>query len=105
MPSSRRRGGIRVTPTDSTPPNCGVLRADRDPFRFALAGGEDYVLAVTVRPDRIGEVGRDFAARFGRPLHRIGEATDSGHLELVTPDGQTEIVRPTGWDLFGEHGV
>jgi thiamine-monophosphate kinase len=78
---------------------------DRDPFRFALAGGEDYVLAVTVRPDRIGEVGRDFAARFGRPLHRIGEATDSGHLELVTPGGQTEIVRPTGWDHFGEHGV
>ena len=78
---------------------------NRDPFRFALAGGEDYVLAVTVRPDRIGEVGRDFAARFGRPLHCIGEATDSGHLEFVTPDGQTEIVRPTGWDHFGEHGV
>ena len=78
---------------------------NRDPFRFALAGGEDYVLAVTVRPDRIGEVGRDFAARFGRPLYCIGEATDSGHLEFVTPDGQTETVRPTGWDHFGEHGV
>jgi thiamine-monophosphate kinase len=82
---------------------CG--RLGRDPIRFALSGGEDYVLAVTVRPDRIGEVAENFAARFGRPLHRIGEVTDSGRLELVTPDGQVEIVRPTGWDHFGEHGA
>ncbi len=72
-----------------------------DPTRYALSGGEDYVLAVTVRPERIDAVSREFAARFGRPLHRIGDVTDSGQLELVTPDGRTEVVRPTGWDHFG----
>jgi thiamine-monophosphate kinase len=73
-----------------------------DPIRFALAGGEDYVLAVAVRADRCAAVGQAFAEQFGRPLHRIGEATDSGRLELETPDGRFEPIRPTGWDHFRE---
>ncbi|RPI00117.1 MAG: thiamine-phosphate kinase [Zetaproteobacteria bacterium] len=78
-------------------------RLAKDPVRFALSGGEDYVLAVTVRRERVQDVSRDFAARFGRPLYRIGEATDSGRLELVTPDGRVDAVGPTGWDHFGAH--
>lgn len=78
-------------------------RQDCDPIRFALTGGEDYVLAVTVSPDRLEEVSQGFAARFGRPLHCIGEATDSGRFELVAPDGRMESVKPTGWDHFGDH--
>jgi thiamine-monophosphate kinase len=78
-------------------------RLNRDPIRFALSGGEDYVLAVTVAPDRLDEVSRGFAARFGRPLHCIGEANGSGRFELVMPDGQVETVAPTGWDHFGDH--
>jgi thiamine-monophosphate kinase len=80
-------------------------RFGKDPVRFALSGGEDYVLAVTVHAERFDEVAREFSARFGRPLHRIGDVTDSGRLELVTPDGRTDAVRPTGWDHFGEHKV
>jgi len=78
-------------------------RLGKDPIRFALAGGEDYVLAVTVRPDRIEEVSRGFAARFDRPLYCVGEVTASGGLELVAPDGRVEAVGPTGWDHFGAH--
>jgi thiamine-monophosphate kinase len=80
-------------------------RRDRDPVRYALSGGEDYVLAVTIRPERIDAASREFSERFGRPLHRIGEVTNSGLLELVTPDGRTEVVRPMGWDHFGEHAA
>jgi thiamine-monophosphate kinase len=78
-------------------------RLGRDPVRFALTGGEDYVLAVTVAPDRLDDMSRGFAARFGRPLYCIGEATDSGKYELVTPDGQVEGVQATGWDHFEDH--
>ena len=78
-------------------------RFGKDPVRFALSGGEDYVLAVTVKAARLDEVSQRFAARFGRPLYRVGEVTESGSLELVMPDGQVEAVGPTGWDHFGAH--
>ena len=78
-------------------------RFGKDPVRFALSGGEDYVLAVTVAAGRFDEVARGFAARFGRQLYRIGEATDAGGLELVMPDGTLEAVGATGWDHFGAH--
>ena len=79
------------------------VRFGKDPIRFALSGGEDYVLAVTVNAGRIDEVSQAFAARFGRPLYRVGEVTGSGALELVTSDGRVEAVGPTGWDHFGAH--
>jgi thiamine-monophosphate kinase len=77
---------------------CG--RFGHDPARFALAGGEDYVLAATLRPERLEEVQRSFGARFGRPLHAIGEVTAGSGLALRTPDGREETVAPTGWDHF-----
>lgn len=75
-------------------------RSGHDPVRFALAGGEDYVLAVTLRPERLDEVQRGFAARFGRPLHAIGEVTTGTGLVLRAPDGRAEVLVPTGWDHF-----
>lgn len=78
-------------------------RFGRDPVRFALSGGEDYVLAVTVRRERIQDVSQAFASRFGRPLYTIGEVTDGGRLELLMPDGRVEPVNPTGWDHFWPH--
>ena len=82
---------------------CG--RYGKDPVRFALSGGEDYVLAVTVKADRFDAIARRFAECFGRPLYRIGEVTGSGGLELAMPDGKLETVGPTGWDHFGAHDV
>ncbi|MFA5028871.1 MAG: AIR synthase-related protein, partial [Candidatus Methylomirabilota bacterium] len=73
----------------------------RDPVRFALSGGEDYVLAVCLRADRAERVRQAFAARFGRPLTRIGEVTAAGGLTLAWPDGRVEAIPPTGWDHFG----
>jgi thiamine-monophosphate kinase len=100
------RVGIRVQ-ADRIPVSAELqdfcARFGKDPIRFALSGGEDYVLAVTVSRDRIEEVSHGFAARFGRPLYCIGEVTASGGLELVTPDGRVEAVGPTGWDHFGAH--
>jgi thiamine-monophosphate kinase len=95
--------GIRVH-ADSLPISAELAdfcaRFGKDPVRFALAGGEDYVLAVTVRRERLQDVSGEFSARFGRPLHCIGEVTDSGQLELVMPDGRVEPVGATGWDHF-----
>jgi thiamine-monophosphate kinase len=100
------RAGIRVH-ADRIPISPELrefcARFGKDPVRFALSGGEDYVLAVTVDAGRFDEVARGFAARFGRPLYRVGEATDAGGLELMMPDGTLEAVGATGWDHFGAH--
>ncbi len=100
------RVGIRVR-ADSIPVSPELrefcARFGKDPVRFALSGGEDYVLAVTVAPARFDEVARGFAERFGRPLHRVGEVTNTGGLELVMRDGRVEAVGATGWDHFGTH--
>lgn len=72
----------------------------QEPLRFALAGGEDYVLAVTLKAERAAETQAAFAARFGRPLAAIGEATPAGGLTLALPDGREEPLGPAGWDHF-----
>ena len=102
------RVGIRIH-ADRLPISAALrefcARRGEDAVRFALAGGEDYVLAVTLRADRSEKVRQAFAARFGRPLYSMGEVTASGELEFVTPDGLVETIRPTGWDHFGEEAA
>ncbi len=70
-----------------------------DPVRYALAGGEDYVLACTVDPEKASGLARKFDERFGRPLHPVGEMTEDGRMELIENGAATEIT-PAGWDHF-----
>lgn len=76
---------------------CG--RFGFDPAAVALAGGEDYVLACAVDPERAPGVARDFEARFGRPLYPVGDMTEGGRMELVR-DGIVSVLSPAGWDHF-----
>jgi thiamine-monophosphate kinase len=71
-----------------------------DPVETALAGGEDYALLCTIAADRVDGVAADYANRFGRPLHAIGEITATGDMERVTAGGRRLRVSPTGWDHF-----
>ena len=70
---------------------------------FALSGGEDYVLLLTVAADRSADVARAFQTAFGRSLHAIGEITGSGAMELVGPDATITPIVPSGWDHFKGH--
>lgn len=95
--------GARIH-TDKLPLSDGLRRFCRrfgqDPVEFALAGGEDYTLLVTLSPERAAAIVRWYRKTFGRPLHVIGEMTDSGRLEIVTPDGHSRPAAPGGWDHF-----
>ena len=73
---------------------------DFDPVRYALAGGEDYVLICTIAPSDVEYISRKFEDKFARPLFIIGEITPSGPLELVDSQGDVEQLRLTGWDHF-----
>ena len=78
-------------------------RFAKSPVEYALSGGEDYVLLVTAAAERAADVAAAFAAAFGRPLHAIGEITDSGAMELVGPDATATPIAPSGWDHFKGH--
>ena len=71
-----------------------------DPIEFALAGGEDYTLLLTVDSDRADSVVNDFNETFHRPLYPIGTIIELEALELVEADGQMRTLAPTGWDHF-----
>lgn len=71
-----------------------------DPTEFALAGGEDYTLLVTVAPNQAEDVARQFSARFQRPLYLLGQITPSATMELVRPDGRISPITPSGWNHF-----
>lgn len=71
-----------------------------DPVEYALAGGEDYSLLVTVDPAAADPLARDYRATFGRPLYRFGTITASDKMELIGIDGEIRPVAATGWNHF-----
>lgn len=76
-------------------------RLGQDPLTWALSGGEDYVLACALPAATALETATAFAARFGRPLHLIGETTaDPSVRELTWPDGRSLPLGTGGWDHF-----
>ena len=73
---------------------------DFDPVRYALAGGEDYVLVCTIAPSDVAYIAQKFEDKFARPLFIIGEITPSGPLEIVDSQGKIEPLNLNGWDHF-----
>jgi thiamine-monophosphate kinase len=71
-----------------------------DPVEFALIGGEDYSLLVTVPEVHADAVAEGYLNRFQRPLYPLGEITDSDKIELIADNGRLREVPPTGWDHF-----
>lgn len=52
--------------------------AGSDPFEFAVTGGEDYVLALTVEPDLFARVDDALIEATGFELQAIGEVVAAG---------------------------
>ncbi len=78
-------------------------RLHADPERWALYGGEDYELLMTVAPDRVEAV-RAAVESTGTPICVLGEVTAAPEVVVVRADGTREPVR-RGWDHFApRHG-
>jgi thiamine-monophosphate kinase len=71
-----------------------------DPVRYAVAGGEDYVLLFTAAPDQAKKVVREYRQNFNVLLFEIGKITDSNELELEFPNGKKELITANGWNHF-----
>lgn len=66
-----------------------------DADAFALAGGEEYELLVAVRPRAFANLATRFAARFGRPLERVGVLDANPGVRF----GGAALAA-SGWDHF-----
>ncbi len=71
--------------------------AGRDPLDLALAGGEDYELAMTVPPERLDLV-RERVEAAGCHLTVVGEAGPGDGISLVGAGGRA--APPAGFDHF-----
>lgn len=74
-----------------------ALADPEDALRLALHGGEDYQLLFTVPKSQAGKIPRLWRRV---PLFWIGAIRRSGGIDLVTPDGRRQPLRPQGYDHF-----
>lgn len=68
-----------------------------DAKKLAFAGGEDYVLLMTVDPERYEDLSRSFFERFKEPLHVIGRITDGEPIITWTENGTQKKVDYKGF--------
>ncbi|MDP9111176.1 MAG: thiamine-phosphate kinase [Candidatus Eremiobacteraeota bacterium] len=79
-----------------------VAAAERlgdDSVAFALAGGEDFELLVSIDARAFGHLEKLYRKRFRRPLEAIGTVQPDERLVLVK-NGREEPLPRTGWDHF-----
>jgi thiamine-monophosphate kinase len=72
-----------------------ATRMGEDPERYALAGGEDFELLVAIAPSAFTHLTQRFAARFGRPLRRVGVLRAQPGVDF-----RNEPLKRSGWDHF-----
>ncbi len=67
---------------------------------YALAGGEDYVLAFTIKASAAKKIESAYEKKFGKKLFCIGEVTKK--KRIIFRDGKYFPVKAEGWDHFKE---
>jgi thiamine monophosphate kinase len=95
--------GFRIT-SDWIPVGRGARAwgylTGRDPFEFALGGGDDYELLFTAPPQWVSMIAEEMQEH-GIRVSEIGEAVDAGEgLALVGPEGE-QSLRRRGYQHFG----
>ncbi len=77
-----------------------AMRVGLNIHEFAVSGGEDYILLMTVDPAHASALANLLAVECRRPLHHIGVMTADTGLEYVLPDGSAQPLIRRGWDHF-----
>lgn len=71
----------------------------KPPLHYALFGGEDYQLLLTVAEESWERCAKDFQEIFNKPLYRIGRVTASQKLLFSGPDEQ-EVLKGRPFSHF-----
>jgi thiamine-monophosphate kinase len=76
-----------------------AVSAARDPFHWALHGGEDYELLFTIAPGHESTVIEAVQAATGTPITPIGTiCAPTEGMKLLYPDGHEEQLIVKSWD-------
>lgn len=74
--------------------------AGRDPLEWALWGGEDYELMLTIPPERFGAACGAVRALGATSLTPVGEITPGSSISIVHPGARAEPLAFAGFDHF-----
>ncbi len=67
-------------------------KTGKDPLEFALYYGEDFELLLTVKKEGFKQIEEKIN------LHKIGNVTSSGKIEILHKDGTKSIIKPRGYE-------
>jgi len=77
-----------------------AAHAGFDPLDFALSGGEDYGLLVTVPEANSREFERAYKKKRLTPIFMIGAIRQEAGIRITNADGSVEELAPKGFDHF-----
>jgi thiamine-monophosphate kinase len=97
--ASKAGAVIDTVPVDASAA-AAAQQLGEDATAFALAGGEDFELIVSVAPRAFEHLSNRFQKKFGRPLFRLG-TVQADERVVVVKQGREEPLERSGWDHFG----
>lgn len=89
----------KIIPSDLLQQVCDSLSAD--PLEFMLVGGEDYGLLLTIDPQEVVKIAREFSQEFGYSMQIIGRIT-SQPIMTLTKEGKSVPFPYKVFTHFGE---
>jgi len=72
----------------------------KNPIAFALSGGEEYCLLLTVQNGSVHGLAQQYQAQFHVPLFGIGEIVSGAEIGFVKSDGEKIPLPAMGYDHF-----
>jgi thiamine-monophosphate kinase len=73
----------------------------KEPYDFALYGGEDYELLFTCQPDKVSLLAEDILKDYGTPLTIVGQIMEMSHcITIEDTSGRIVPLEPRGYDHF-----
>ena len=75
-----------------------------DPYKLALAGGEDYRLLITVPRRNAEAFNKIFSGGIPCPALQVGQITEDLGMRMTRPDGSEEMLEPRGYNHFIAYG-
>ena len=67
---------------------------------WALFGGEDYRLLVTIEAQAFEDIKAAFQKKFQKPIYSIGTITQDEQIILLSEKGKQTPLDPSGYDHF-----
>jgi thiamine-monophosphate kinase len=91
----RIREALKIAEASSIPISADA-QEQSDPLAAALHEGEDFELLLTLAPQQWDKLHRSWDNPTS--ITRIGTITDTGRMQIRTPDGQVNDLEPRGYE-------